>query len=52
MALSELYDPGKGFIVNDTCIIEADVDIVDDKVVVVEHPLDMPVHYNQVSLFL
>jgi ubiquitin carboxyl-terminal hydrolase 7 len=25
MALSELYDPGKGFLVNDTCIIEADV---------------------------
>lgn len=25
MPLSELYDPGKGFLVNDTCIIEADV---------------------------
>ncbi|KAK1397329.1 Ubiquitinyl hydrolase 1 [Heracleum sosnowskyi] len=25
MSLSELYDPNKGFLVNDTCIIEADV---------------------------
>nr|XP_043631310.1 ubiquitin C-terminal hydrolase 12-like [Erigeron canadensis] len=25
MALSELYDPSKGYLVNDTCIIEADV---------------------------
>lgn len=25
MALSDLYDPNKGYLVNDTCIIEADV---------------------------
>ncbi|KAL8538971.1 hypothetical protein ACS0TY_000829 [Phlomoides rotata] len=25
MPLSELYDPGRGYLVNDTCIIEADV---------------------------
>lgn len=25
MPLSDLYDPNKGFLVNDTCIIEADV---------------------------
>lgn len=25
MPLSELYDPGRGFLVNDTCLVEADV---------------------------
>lgn len=25
MPLSELYDPGRGYLVNDTCIVEADV---------------------------
>ncbi|CAN6465077.1 unnamed protein product [Victoria cruziana] len=25
MPLSELYDPGKGFLVNDTCVVEAEV---------------------------
>ncbi|KAJ1389085.1 Ubiquitin specific protease, conserved site, partial [Sesbania bispinosa] len=30
MPLSELYDPSKGYIVNDTCIIEADVAVRKD----------------------
>lgn len=25
MPLAELYDPGRGYLVNDTCIVEADV---------------------------
>ncbi|MFS7937709.1 putative ubiquitinyl hydrolase 1 [Helianthus anomalus] len=29
MPLSDLYDPGKGYLLNDTCIVEADVAVLE-----------------------